>query len=140
MEVHDMVEQATDATAPAGITKDDIEFDEGNPNLARAIPRGEGRTLSEKRVAVVPHSSGTYPDIVEGSDSERAGTSWGVPGVEDAAVAETPDGVRAECTGDEEASPNRNTGDRLTRDDLQNVGSWSTIDTKDSAGSPTGNS
>jgi hypothetical protein len=135
-----MAEQTTEVIGPSGITKDDIEFDEGNPNLARAIPRGEGHTLSEKGEAAGLHSSGTYPDIVEGSDSERTGTSWGVPGAEDAPVAETPEGVRAEGTGDEEASPNRNTGDRIARDDLQNVGSWSTIDTKDSAGSPTGNS
>ena len=135
-----MAEQTTDANGPSGITKDDIEFDEGNLNLARAIPRGEGHTLSEKREAAMPHSSGTYPDIVEGSDSERTGTSWGVQGVEDAAVAETPHGEGAEGTGDKEASPNRNTGDRSARDDLQNVGSWSTIDTNDSAGSPTGNS
>jgi hypothetical protein len=135
-----MAEQTTEASSTSGIAKDDIEFDEGNPNLARAIPRGEGRTLAEKGEAAAPHSSGTYPDIVDGSDSERTGTSWGVPGVEDAQVAETPEGVRAEGTGEEEASPNRNTGDRSARDDLQNVGSWSTIDTKDSAGSPTGNS
>jgi hypothetical protein len=125
---------------PPGVTKDDIEFDESNPNVARAIPKGEGRTLSEKIEAAVPHSSGTYPDIVEGSDSERTGTSWGVQGVEDAEVVETPGGPRSEGTGEGDASPNRNTGERSGRDELRNVGSWSTIDTEDSAGSPTGNS
>jgi hypothetical protein len=45
-----------------------------------------------------------------------------------------------EGEGEGQAQPNRNTGDRLTRDELDDVGSWSTIDQTDSAGSPTGNS
>lgn len=116
--------------APQGITKDDIEFDSENPNIARATPRAAEQS----------RSGGTYPDIVEGSDSERTGTSWGVPGVEESETVETAGGERPEGTDAGGATPNRNTGDRTRRDDLQNVGSWSTIETHDSAGSPTGNS
>lgn len=120
--------------------KDDIELDASNPNLARAMPRGEGRTLSERMEAAAPRSTGTYPDIVEGSDSERTGTSWGVDGVEEGAGVETDEGEQSEGAGAEDANPNRNVGDRSQRDPLQDVGSWSTIETDDTAGSPTGNS
>jgi hypothetical protein len=83
---------------------------------------------------------GSYPDIIEGSDSERTGTSWGLPGVEGAPTAGTPRGDLPEGDSSDAASPNRNTGERLSRDDLADVGSWSTIDDHSSPGSPTGNS
>ncbi len=83
---------------------------------------------------------GTYPAIVEGSDSERTGTSWGELGYEDAATVETPRGLRTEGTEEGEAHPNRNVGELPTRDELDEVGSWSTIEKSDSAGSPSGNS
>ena len=125
---------------PAGVSKDDIEFDTANPNVARAVPRGEGETVLEQARANSPRSTGTYPDLVEGSDSARTGTSWGVLGREDAERVDAPRGNMAEGEGDGQASPNRNTGEVSARDRLRDTGSWSTIDTDDSAGSPTGNS
>ena len=88
--------------------------------------------LDETAGVTTQEASGSHPDIVEGSDSERTGTSWGLPGVEGGRGRE----------GEEEgqAHPNRNTGTGVAREDLDNVGSWSTIDKADSAGSPTGNS
>jgi hypothetical protein len=74
---------------PPGITKDDIEFDKQNPYRARAVPRGEGKTVLERARARAPRSVNTYPYIVEGSDSPRTGTSWGVLGVEGEAPVET---------------------------------------------------
>lgn len=133
------MEEDVQAEGPPGISKDDIEYEASNPNLARAIPRGEGRTLAE-RMDAVPQSRGTYPDIVEGSDSERTGTSWGVEGVEEGAAVGMAEGERSEGADKGDAAPNRNTASRFQRDDLQNVGSWSTIETDDSAGSPSGNS
>ena len=130
----------TSTDGPPGIAKDDIVFDKSNPNIAHAVPVGEGLIMSERGDAVQRRSTNTYPDIVEGSDSERTGTSWGVLGVDDAERVETPAGLQAEGDQQGEAAPNRNTGNRLTKDDLQDVGSWSTIDTEDSAGSPSGNS
>ena len=132
-------EGVSNANAPR-IAKDDIEFDAQNPNVARAIPRGQGRTLSERIDANLPRARGTYPDIVEGSDSRRTGTNWGVLGVESEERVETPTGSRPEGESRVDASPNRNTGEPSARDALRNTGSWSTIDTDDSAGSPSGNS
>jgi hypothetical protein len=111
---------------------DNLEVDAENPNIVRAIPPmqdagGTGRNT--------PSDTHDEHHIIEGSDSERTGTSWGLPGRE-AAEVQTPSGTAQE--GEGEAHPNRNTGDRLTRDELQNVGSWSTIDTDDSTGSPSG--
>jgi hypothetical protein len=123
---------------PPGIKKDDIVFDKENPYRARAVPRGQ--TVLERARAKAPRSPGTYPYLVEGSDSQRTGTNWGVLAVEGAETVETPRGTRTEGTDEGEAHPNRNTGEMAARDRLQNTGSWSTIDTDDSAGSPTGNS
>jgi hypothetical protein len=123
-----------------GISKDDVVFDAENPNRARAVESGHGDTVLERAREGAVRSSGTYPDIVEGSDSLRTGTNWGVDASEDAETVETPRGVVAEGTEAGEAHPNRNTGAVLSRDDLEDVGSWSTIDTDDSAGSPSGNS
>ncbi len=124
---------------PPGITKDDIEYEKSNPNLAHAVPRGEGRTLAEKMDAI-QEGTGTYPDIVEGSDSERTGTSWGIEGVEGSPDVETPSGEQSEGTSKGDAQPNRNTDEVTERDALKDTGSWSTISTDDSAGSPTGGS
>jgi hypothetical protein len=114
---------------------DNLEVDTENPNIVRAVPPvqdagGTGRNASSD-------AGDDEYDIIEGSDSERTGTSWGLPGME-AAEVQTPSGTAQEGEDADEAHPNRNTGDRLTRDELQNVGSWSTIDTDDTAGSPSG--
>ena len=121
----------------ARVTDENLEVDSQNPNIVRAIP-------AEQRVAgeTAGNTSSTtrddeYGDIIEGSDSERTGTSWGLPGREDSQV-EIGASTAQEGEGEDEAHPNRNAGERLTRDELQNVGSWSTIDTDDSAGSPSG--
>src|SRR4051812_27295615 len=104
---------------PPGIAKDDIEYEKSNPNLARAVPRGEGNTLAEKMHEVAPHTSGTYPDIVEGSDSERTGTSWGVRPVEEGEEVETPSGAQSEGSEEGQVQANRNTGDTTARDKLR---------------------
>ena len=125
----------TSTGGPAHMAGDNLEVDAENPNIVRAVPPtqdagGTGRNVSSDT------GGGKY-DIIEGSDSERTGTSWGLPGRE-AAEAQTPSGAAREGETEDEAHPNRNTGDRLTRDELHNVGSWSTIDTDDSSGSPSG--
>ena len=113
-----------------GVNKDDIEFDEQNPNIARAVPDETRAARTDETAGVTSPEratgqSGTYPDIVEGSDSPRTGTSWGHTSVE---------------ADEADVHPNRNTGGQVMREDLDNVGSWSTIETTDSAGSPSGNS
>jgi hypothetical protein len=117
------------------MAQDNLEVDAQNPNIVRAIPPSQGATDE----TTVNTSSSTedeeYEGIIEGSDSERTGTSWGLPGREDDEV-ETRAGAAQE--GEGEVHPNRNTGERVTRDELDNVGSWSTIDRDDSAGSPSG--
>jgi hypothetical protein len=80
---------------PPGISKDDIVFDAENPNRARAVPPEE--TVLERARANVPLTGGTYPDIVEGSDSIRTGTNWGVLAVEgteadEATIEKRPEG------------------------------------------------
>ena len=72
-----------DGPPPPGIAKDDIIYDEENPNRARAVPPGEGDTVLERSRVDIDISSGTYPDIVEGSDSESTGTSWDIPATEE---------------------------------------------------------
>ncbi len=124
---------------PPGVTKDDITYDPDNPNIARATNTTEPKLDETAGTTSQARMQGTYPDIIEGSDSEQTGTSWGVPGVEDAAEVEIGNRIVGEGTEEGEAHPNRNTGARLSHDDLQDVGSWSTIDKGDSAGSPTGN-
>lgn len=134
---------------PGGVANDNmenIELDAENPNIARAISPDRAAVGDETGgVTTQQRRGGSYPDIVEGSDSERTGTSWGVPGVQDSALVDTPRGEMPEGEGAGEAHPNRNTGERIPdsrvmRDDLQDVGSWSTIDSNDNAGSPTGSS
>ena len=120
---------------PGGVSSEpDVEFDAENPNIARAVSPGETVTGDETAgVTTQERRGGSYPDIVEGSDSERTGTSWGDAGLRDAVDEDERKG---------QTHPNRNTGERqdVTRDELQDVGSWSTIDTNDNAGSPSGNS
>ncbi|HEX8597188.1 MAG TPA: hypothetical protein VF952_01575 [Chloroflexia bacterium] len=124
------------------VTGENLEVDEQNPNIVRAVPPEQratdetaGNTASTTRDD--EYGGGNIGDIIEGSDSERTGTSWGLPGREDTEVEVGANAVQ-EGEGEDEAHPNRNTGDRLTRDELQNVGSWSTLDKEDSAGSPSG--
>ncbi|HUP28452.1 MAG TPA: hypothetical protein VM409_08460 [Chloroflexia bacterium] len=124
---------------PPGVQKDDIAYDSDNPNIARATT-GTNRLDETAGVTTNARIQGSYPDIVEGSDSERTGTSWGVPGVDENAQDEIASGTAQEGEQSGQAHPNRNTGARLSRDELKDVGSWSTIDKGDSAGSPTGNS
>lgn len=125
------------ASTNARVTDENLEVDSQNPNIVRAIPaeqRATGETAGDTSATT---RDGEYGGIIEGSDSERTGTSWGLPGREDSQV-EIGASTAQEGEGEDEAHPNRNTGERLTRDELQNVGSWSTIDTDDSAGSPSG--
>ena len=116
-------------------------MDPENPNIVRAIPREDESRLDETAGTNSPaRVKGSYPDIVEGSDSERTGTSWGRLGVEEAPTVSTPKGDLPEGEDPGDAAPNRNLGERLSRDELRDVGSWSTIDDRSSPGSPTGNS
>lgn len=129
---------------PGGVADvDKLVVDENNPNIVRAIPPAETAPRDETAgvtSAAQTDVSGTYPDIIEGSDSERTGTSWGLPPREDVPTVNTPHGAVREGTGDDAASPNRNTGTG-DRSDLNDVGSWSTIpEETDSAGSPTSSS
>ena len=119
------------------IIDDNLEVDSRNPNIVRAIPPSQGATDETAGNTSPTTRDDEYGDIIEGSDSERTGTSWGLPGRETERV-DTPAGAVQEGEGEDEAHPNRNTADRLTRDELSDVGSWSTIDKSDSAGSPTG--
>ena len=128
------------AEGPPGVSKDDISYDPDNPNIARAANTTTPGLDETAGTTSQARMQGTYPDIIEGSDSERTGTSWGIPGVEDAADVEVGNRIVAEGIEEGEAHPNRNTGARLTHDELKEVGSWSTIDKADSAGSPSGNS
>ncbi len=127
-----------EADGAAGrVLDENLEVDAQNPNIVRAVPPAQGATDETAGNTSPSTLDGEYGGIIEGSDSERTGTSWGLPGREDSEV-ESRAGAVQEGEGEDEAHPNRNTGERLTRDELQNVGSWSTIDTDDSAGSPTG--
>lgn len=119
---------------PGGVFDNDpgLQVDAQNPNIVHATPQPRldetAGTTSPERI------SGSYPDIVDGSDSERTGTSWGIPAHEEAANVEVAGQARAEGEGAGEAAPNRNTAVDVTKDDLRNVGSWSTIETDDTAG------
>jgi hypothetical protein len=130
-----------DRAGQGGLAHDNLEVDPENPNIVRAIPSARGaedETAGNTAPSTRDDQDG-YGDIIEGSDSERTGTSWGLPGRE-ASEVQTAAGPVREGEGEDEAHPNRNTGDRIMRDDLDNVGSWSTIDTDDTAGSPSGSS
>ncbi len=126
-----------DLSAPARAGLDGLEVDAHNPNIVRAVQSAQSATDETAGNTSPSTRDDEYGDIIEGSDSERTGTSWGLPGREDNEV-EVGAGAVEEGEGDDEAHPNRNTGERLTHDELENVGSWSTIDKADSAGSPSG--
>lgn len=109
---------------PHGVApKDDIEFTVENPNVARAVAH------PSETEGVPAQGAGTYPDIVEGSDSERTGTSWGLPATEGGETVATPEGQMPEGEGEGEAHPSRNTGGHHADDSLDDVGAWGTMDT-----------
>ena len=128
---------------PYTVRKDNITFDQHNPNIARAVRRravDDDRLKYEEYVARMRRSEA--PDIIEGSDSARTGTTWGLPGVDNWPTVLTPEGEMPEGVGPGRASPTRNSGRRGTADATYMVGSWSTIDDEEgrmSAGSPSGN-
>jgi hypothetical protein len=131
------------AEPPNIVRKDNITFDGANPNIARAVRRTRtteaDRPTYDEYVARMRRAGSL--DLVEGSDSERTGTTWGLPGVDDWPTVLTPDGVMPEGYGPGRAEPNRNTGRRGAADPTYMVGSWSTIDdneTRTSGGSPGG--
>ncbi|HET9494537.1 MAG TPA: hypothetical protein VFR15_09920 [Chloroflexia bacterium] len=137
-------EQSVALAPPNTIRKDNITFDQSNPNVARAVRRRsaptEVKVTYEEYLARVRRSEG--PDLVEGSDSERTGTTWGLPGVDNWPTVLTPEGEMPEGYGPGRAEPNRNTGRRGMPDPTYMVGGWSTIDdneTRMSGGSPSGN-
>jgi hypothetical protein len=109
---------------PGVVTKDDIEFNAENPNIARADP-----PTADETAGVTSQAKGTYPNIIEGSDSQRTGTSWGLRPRADGEVVATPEGPMPEGEGEGQAHPTRNTGDRLAHDELDDVGAWKTMDT-----------
>lgn len=128
---------------PGGLVRDDqgVEPDPINPNIVRAIPNeGDARIDETAGNTTQAASAGRNPAIIEGSDSERTGTSWGLPGVENAPVASTPGGATSEGEGPGDAHPNRNTHLAETRDELDDVGAWGTMKKTGSAGSPTSSS
>lgn len=126
-----------DLNAPARAGLDGLEVDTQNPNIVRAVASAQSPSGVMAGDTSTSAREDEYGDIIEGSDSERTGTSWGLPGREDNEVEVEAITVQ-EGEGEDEAHPNRNTGERLTRDELENVGSWSTIGKTDSAGSPSG--
>jgi hypothetical protein len=96
------------------VNKDDIEFEAQNPNIARALPTDDAARLREQ---VTPDEdpagdvyTGTYPDVVIGSDSAATGTSWGLPAVEGGEQVYTPEGWKPEGDEEGEARPSRNVG------------------------------
>jgi len=126
---------------PGAIANENLEVDAENPNVVRAMPQRNETRIDETAGTNSPvRVEGSYPAIVEGSDSERNGTSWGLPGAVAAPTSGTPRGDMPEGDGPGKAAPNRNTGDRLSGDELQDVGSWSTNEGQNGAGSQTGNS
>ena len=104
-----------DNETPGGgvVQKDDIEFEQGNPNIAKAVPTAEDYrndppvTPDEDPAGDV--YTGTYPDVVVGSDSATTGTSWGLPPVEGGEEVYTPEGWKPEGVEEGEARPTRNT-------------------------------
>lgn len=126
---------------PGGVADNDLQVDPDNPNIVRAT-RSQPERLDETAGTTTTAREDAYedrhPGIIEGSDSERTGTSDGRPRYTDAATVQTPNGPAPEGEGPGHASPTRNVASQPDRDDLDNVGSWSTIQDGDSAGSPTG--
>src|SRR5207253_10913574 len=132
----------TEMLAQQGVVeKEGIEHDPTNPYIARAVPQEGDEHLDETAGTTAPvRADESYPQVIEGSDSERTGTSWGLPAIEDAPTVNTPRGEMPEGEGPDRATPNRNTGEVTQRDQLDDVGAWGTMGTSGSPGSPTGNS
>jgi hypothetical protein len=136
-------ESQVEAIPPYTVRKENITFDSANPNVARAVRRrtSEDKGLTyEEYVARTRRADG--PDLIEGSDSERTGTTWGLPPIDNWPTVLTPEGEMPEGYGPGRAAPNRNTGRRGGPDPTYMVGGWSTIDDNEqrmSGGSPTGN-
>ena len=121
--------------------KDGIEFGSGeNPYIAKAVPNVNDPPVDETAGTDRPADGieGTYPDIVEGSDSPRTGTSWGSSFSETEPTVHTPQGFLPEGEGPGQAHINRNHGDSTQPDPLDNVGGWSTMGTGDSSGGQQG--
>lgn len=117
---------------PGGVVDDDLEVDPNNPNIVRATPHTRGARLDETAGTTSPaRIEGTYPAIIEGSDSERTGTSWGIPAIEDPNAPDSQGGLQAAREDVDEASD-------PTKEQLKDIGSWSTIHNNDTAGEPTG--
>ena len=109
------IPSTNESETPGGgvVQKDDIEFEPANPNIARAIPPGNTHI---DHPAVTPDEdvagdtyTGTYPDVVVGSDSATTGTDWGLPAVEGGEIVYTPEGWKPEGDEEGEARPTRNT-------------------------------
>jgi hypothetical protein len=101
-------------TPGAGVVqKDDIEFEPANPNIARAIPHAntdiDHPTVTPDEDVAGDTYTGTYPDVVVGSDSATTGTDWGLPAVEGGEIVYTPEGWKPEGDEEGEARPTRNT-------------------------------
>src|SRR4051812_1544525 len=72
------------STEQTSIAPEGIEFDEQNPNIARAVPAKDGVKLDETAGTGAPvRTDEPYQQIIEGSDSERTGTSSSHSFVED---------------------------------------------------------
>ena len=103
-----------DETPGGGVVqKDDIEFEPENPNIARAVPT-DGTNINHPMVTpdeeiTGSEYTGSYPDVVVGSDSATTGTDWGVPAVEGGEVVYTPEGWKPEGDEEGQARPTRNT-------------------------------
>lgn len=133
----------TTPVPPFTVQKENITFDRTNPNIARAVrrrPAEDNQLTYDEYVVRVRRAGG--PPLIEGSDSERTGTTWGLPAVDNWPTVNTPEGEMPEGYGPGRAEPTRNTGIRGASDPTYMVGSWSTIDDNEgnmSAGSPSGN-
>lgn len=95
------------------VQKDDIEFEHDNPNIARAIPSADAGidhpAITPDKDVAGDEYTGTYPDVVVGSDSASTGTTWGLPQVEGGEIVHTPEGWKPEGDEEGEARPTRNT-------------------------------
>ena len=84
------------------VQKDDIEFEpEQSEHCARANSGGTGidhPVLTPDEDTVGDTYTGTYPDVVVGSDSATTGTDWGLPAVEGGEVVYTPKGGSLKVT------------------------------------------
>ncbi len=94
------------------VQKDDIEFEPENSNIARAVPPANAdidhRAITPDEDVAGDVYTGTYPDVVVGSDSATTGTDWGLPAVEGGEVVYTPEGWKPEGDKEGEARPTRN--------------------------------